>query len=98
MNMLIIAGHVEVPSGQRDAFVTGMQDLIARARRAPGCLDVAITPDPSDPCRVYNYERWESWDHVQAWRAVAHAPDIGIPMVADDVQAYEIAAVRPPFD
>jgi quinol monooxygenase YgiN len=98
MNMLIIAGHVEVPSDQRDAFVAALQDLVERARRAPGCHDIAITADTADPCRVYNYERWESWQQVKAWRAVANAPDTGIPVVAGDVQAYEIAVVRPPFD
>jgi quinol monooxygenase YgiN len=98
MDMLIIAGHVEVPSEQRDAFVAAFQELIERARRAPGCLDAAITAESTNPCRVYNYERWESWDHVKAWRTVANAPDVGIPMIADDVQPYEIAVVRPPFD
>ena len=98
MSMLIIAGHIEVPSEQRDAFVTAHQDLVERARRAPGCVDVAISADPVDPARVNNYELWESWDHVHSWRAVANAPDTGIPILRDDVQAYEIAAVKPPFE
>jgi quinol monooxygenase YgiN len=98
MSMLIIAGNIEVPSEQRDAFVTAHQDLIERARQAPGCLDVAISADPVDPARVNTYELWESWSHIQAWRAVANAPDTGIPILRDDVRAYEIAAVRSPFE
>jgi quinol monooxygenase YgiN len=96
--MLIIAGYIEVPSEQRDAFATAHQDLIERAREAPGCLDVAISADCANPARVNNYERWESWSHVEAWRAVANAPDTGIPILRVEVQAYEIAAIRPPFE
>jgi quinol monooxygenase YgiN len=98
MDMLIIAGYVEVPADRRDAYVAALHDLVLRARRAPGCHDVAITPDPTDPTRVYNYERWESWDHLDAWRAVACAPDVDVPMVGGDMHAYEIARVRAPFD
>jgi quinol monooxygenase YgiN len=98
MNMLIIAGSIEVPKEQRDTFVTAHQDLVKRARQAPGCLDVAITADPVDPGRVNSYERWQSWSDVHAWRAVANAPDMGTTILRDDVQAYEIAAVRPPFE
>ncbi|RJQ71702.1 antibiotic biosynthesis monooxygenase [Pseudonocardiaceae bacterium YIM PH 21723] len=96
--MLIIAGFVEVPEAQRDSYVAAFRDLLDRARRAPGCLDGAITADPLNPARVNVYERWESWDHVHAWRAVANAPDLDIPFLTADVQAYEIANVRPPFD
>ena len=56
--MWIIAGYVTVDEGKRDAFVEAHRDLITRARQAPGCLDVAITADPVDPRRIYNYERW----------------------------------------
>jgi quinol monooxygenase YgiN len=95
--MWIIAGHVTVDDDRRDEFVNAHRDLIVRARRAPGCLDVAITADPVEPGRIYNYERWESWEAVEAWRAQAHAPDTGIEMRDVEVEAYEIARARPPF-
>ncbi len=68
-----------------------------RARQAPGCLDVAITADPVDPGRVNNFERWETWDAIEAWRKRAHAPDTGIEIGEMDVTAYEVASTRPPF-
>jgi hypothetical protein len=80
--MLIIAGHVTV---------------VRRARAAPGCLDVAITADPLDPGRVNNLERWESADHLDRWRAVAHAPDLGVPIVDDQVRLYDVTGERSPF-
>ena len=95
--MWIIAGHVTVDEDQRDAYVAAFRDLVERARAAPGCLDVAITADPVDPGRVYNYERWETWDAIEEWRARAHAPDTGIAMRDVQVTAYEVARSRPPF-
>ena len=66
--MWIIAGYVTVDEEKRDGFVEAHRDLITRAREAPGCLDVAITADPVDPRRIYNYERWASWEAIEAWR------------------------------
>ena len=95
--MWIIAGHVTVDAAERDTYVAAHRDLVERARKAPGCLDVAITADLVDPGRVNNYERWESWDAIEAWRGRAHAPDTGIEMRDVDVTAFEVATTRPPF-
>ena len=95
--MLIIAGYLKVDPDQRDAFVTAHQDLLRRGREAPGCLDLAITADPLDPARINNFERWESHEHVNAWRAVANAPDTGITVHDADMMEYGVADFRPPF-
>jgi quinol monooxygenase YgiN len=95
--MWIIAGFIEVDDDERDLFVEAHRDLVDRARQAPGCLDLAITADPIDPGRINNYERWESWDAIEAWRARADAPDTGIAMRNVDVMAFEVASTRPPF-
>lgn len=95
--MWIIAGHVTVDDDKREAFVEAHRDLVERARQASGCIDVAITADPVVPGRVYSYERWESWDAIEAWRKRAHAPDPGIEMRDLDVTAFEVASTRPPF-
>ena len=95
--MWIIAGHIAVDENTRDAYVEVHRDLVERARQAPGCLDVAITADPVDPRRINNYERWESWDAIEAWRARAAAPDTGITIRNVDVTAFEVASSRPPF-
>ncbi|MBN2623449.1 MAG: antibiotic biosynthesis monooxygenase [Acidimicrobiales bacterium] len=97
MPMVIIAGHVEVDARDRDRYVAAHQDMVRRARQAPGCLDLAITADALDPTRVDVFERWQSEEHLDAWRAVAHAPDTGISFRGADVQMYVISEVRPPF-
>ena len=58
--MPIIAGRTEVDPDARNGAVAVRRDLVTRARVAPGCLDVAITPDPVDPARVNIFERRES--------------------------------------
>jgi quinol monooxygenase YgiN len=95
--VLIIAGHVAVDPAHRDDVVATLQDLVRRAREAPGCLDVAITADPIDPARVNNFERWESADHLDRWRAVAHAPAIGVPILEDRTRWYDVTGERSPF-
>ncbi|PXX63317.1 antibiotic biosynthesis monooxygenase [Nocardia tenerifensis] len=96
--MLIIAGHVEVAPAQRDAYVAAFHDLLRRSRAAAGCLDCAITADPIDPARVNVFERWDSAEHLEAWRAVANAPDPGIALANNHVMKYTAADERPPFD
>lgn len=80
MPMLIIAGYMKVAAGVRDDYVAAHHDLVKRGRQAPGCLDLAISADPVDPGRINNFERWESRAHLEAWRAVAEAPNSGIAM------------------
>ena len=95
--VLIIAGFTEVDPAHRDDAVTALHDLVRRGRRAPGCLDLAITADPLDPARINVYERWESSDHLERWRAVADAPDIGVAITSDHTRRYEVTGERSPF-
>ena len=97
MPMVIIAGRSTVDPADRDRYVEAHQDMVRRARNAPGCLDVAITADPLDPARVNVMERWDSQEHLDAWRAVADPPQTGIEPSTVDVLLYEVSDVRPPF-
>jgi hypothetical protein len=58
---------------------------------------VAISADALDPTRVNNLERWQSEEHLDAWRAVADAPDTGITVRSADVMMNVVSDVRPPF-
>jgi quinol monooxygenase YgiN len=42
--------------------------IVEEARRAIGCLDVAISADLLDPGRVNIFERWESQTALEAFR------------------------------
>ena len=95
--MVIVAGWFSVAPEDRDKFVDGHEDLIRRARKAPGCLDLAISGDPVDPSRVNMFELWESDDALNAWRAVANPPAQFTEILGGDVQKHEISKSGPPF-
>jgi quinol monooxygenase YgiN len=95
--MLIIAGWLSVPPEDRDTYVANHEDLIRRSRRALGCLDLAISADPVDPGRVNMFERWESEEQLNAWRAAADPPAQFTEILDADVQKHEISKSGPPF-
>jgi quinol monooxygenase YgiN len=96
--MLIIAGHVTVAAEDRDRLVQEFADLVRRCRQAPGCLDAAVTADSVDPARINNFERWNSREELDAWRARCDAPDVGDAFLAVDVSMFDADGERPPFD
>jgi quinol monooxygenase YgiN len=95
--MLIIAGYLEVDASRRDDYVAAHHDLLRRGREAVGCIDLAISADPLNPTRVNNFERWESREHLEAWRKVAAVPNHGISITGGQMMEYTIAEARPPF-
>jgi quinol monooxygenase YgiN len=58
--MVIVAGHITIEPQQRQSYLAGCVRIVEQARRAVGCLDVAICADLVDPGRVNIFERWES--------------------------------------
>lgn len=96
--MIIIAGYMEVAPNDRDEYVRAHADLVSRARRAEGCLDLAISADPVRANRVNLFERWESEEAVKAWRPVSNAPQLDVPFEGGDVAKYVIDHVAPVFD
>ncbi len=96
--MLIIAGYLELDPNVRDDYVAAHTDLIVRARRADGCLDLAISADSVSEKRVNLFERWESEEALEAWRAVSNAPQLDVQFVGGDVMKYAIDHVALAFD
>ena len=95
--MLIIAGYVTMDPDRRDEYVAAFARMLARSRAAPGCLDVAITADPLEADRVNVFERWESQEALERWRAVADAPQLDIEF-DDHVRLWDASNERSPFD
>lgn len=94
---VIVAGWLEVDPEKRDEYVRRHEDLVQRARRAPGCIDLAISADPIRPGRVNNFEFWESEDDLNAWRSVANPPKEVTPILRVDMQKHVIHESGPPF-
>jgi quinol monooxygenase YgiN len=50
--MVIVAGHITVDPQRRESYLAGCVRIVEQARRAVGCLDVAICADLVDPGRA----------------------------------------------
>jgi quinol monooxygenase YgiN len=94
---VIVAGWFTVDPGKRDEVVESFKDLMQRARRFPGCLDLAITADPLDPGRVNNFEFWQSEEALNSFRAVANPPARITPMLDAQMHKHVILESGPPF-
>jgi quinol monooxygenase YgiN len=94
--MLIIAGKLYMAPQVRDKWVEAHDDIIKRARTAPGCLDLYVSADPVEAGRVNIFELWESEEHLEAWRAVADPPPQP-ENLGGNVQKYLIRSSGPPF-
>lgn len=81
MGMVIVAGHLIVDEGGRDAYLEGCREVVEAARSTDGCLDFFIAADLVDPARINVYERWESNDAVETFRG-------------EGVQGEQAAAIR----
>lgn len=55
--MVIVAGHLTVEPGQREAYLAGCLGVVEQARRASGCADFAISADLIDSARINIFER-----------------------------------------
>jgi quinol monooxygenase YgiN len=70
--------------------------IVEQARRAVGCLDVAICADLVDPGRVNIFERRESEAALETFRSSGPDKEQRRAMLTVSVQEY-IADVRPVF-
>lgn len=78
-------------------MVERFQPLVRRARKAPGCLDPAITADPIDPSRINNFGFPEFEAALAAWRPASHPPKLLSPMLQVHVKKHIIQHSGPPF-
>ena len=69
--MIIIAGYTTIEADQRDAAVEALADMVERARKHDGCLDLSIGADSVNPERVNVFELWRDQQSLDAWRKVA---------------------------
>jgi quinol monooxygenase YgiN len=92
--MVIVSGHLVVAEEVRDDYLAGCVDIVGQARRAPGCLDFAISADLLDPARINVLERWDSQAAVEAFRGGGTGEDQGAMIVSASVSEYDVAGER----
>jgi quinol monooxygenase YgiN len=66
--MLIVSGQLFLRPGTRDQFLACCEPSIRMARRAPGCLDFAVSADTIEPDRANVYEAWTDAQSLLAFR------------------------------
>lgn len=93
--MIIIAGYTLTEADQRDVAVEALTDMVERARKHDGCLDLSITADSVDPERVNVFELWRDQKTLDAWRKVADPPKVNHRKTY--VKLYRCAKAEEPF-
>ena len=93
--MIIIAGYTLTEADKRDSAVAAFAEMVARARKYDGCLDVAISADAVDPERINVFEHWRDQQSLDAWRKVANAPKVKFRET--DVKLYRTEKAEEPF-
>jgi quinol monooxygenase YgiN len=92
--MVIVAGHLVLDPRQRETYLQGCRDVVDQARRAPGCLDFAVTADLLDPRRVDIFERWESPAAVDAFRGSGPSDEQTSAVISATVVEYDVTGER----
>jgi quinol monooxygenase YgiN len=92
--MVIVAGHLVLDPRQRETYLEGCRDVVDQARRAPGCLDFAVTADLLDPSRVDIFERWESQAAVDAFRGSGPSDEQTSTVISATVVEYDVTGER----
>lgn len=100
--MVIIAGAIYVRPEDRDAYLTATAEVAILARSIDGCHDFVQAADPIEAGRINVFERWESDELVERFRAGELSPaqkDAGVdppPIIDAAVHKYRISSVEAP--
>jgi quinol monooxygenase YgiN len=94
--MLIIAGSLILDPTHRAAFLVANADVVGQARQATRCLDFVQAADPIDPSRINIFERWDTDDHLLAFRGAGQPASDSPPIQSADVKRYVISAIEEP--
>ncbi|MFF0078706.1 putative quinol monooxygenase [Streptomyces canus] len=97
---IIVAGWMDYQPADRDTMLGHLVEAGKHTReQEPGCLDYAMTADPSDERRIRVYERWVSQRHLDEHFTTAHIKDLraattGLTRVGVSLEAFSIGASR----
>lgn len=93
--MIIVSGYLLVDAADRDAYIAACLPVIEAARRAEGCIDFALSPDPLDAARVNVYEAWVGEEQVTAFRELGPDDELGSMIRGAVIEQHEIAFSAP---
>ena len=88
--MIVVAGHLRIVAGERDAFVERSREAVELARTAAGCHDFAVSADSVDPDRVNVFERWADRASLHAFRGEGPTDDLREAIAGAEVSEFEV--------
>ncbi len=94
--MLIIAGSLILDPNDRERFLAANAEVVELARQSIGCLDFVQAADPVDASRINVFERWDSEEHLLAFRGAGQPDADSPPIQSAQVKRYVISAVEEP--
>jgi quinol monooxygenase YgiN len=94
VEVVIVAGHLIVDPNGRESYLASCVSVVEQARRAPGCLDYALTADLVDPGRIDIFERWESQAAVELFRGSGSSDEQNSMIISASVAEYDVAGTR----
>jgi quinol monooxygenase YgiN len=94
--MLIVSGRLFVKPGTRAQFLACCEPSVRMARRAPGCLDFAVSADTIEPDRANVYEAWTDAQSLEAFRGRGTDDPSFSFIVHADIERHEVSRSGPP--
>jgi quinol monooxygenase YgiN len=92
MMTIIVAGHLFVDPAERDDYLRACVEVMVLARRADGCIDFSLTPDPIDSRRINVFEQWDSVEAVEAFRGSGPSNEQATAILDAEVYQHSIGS------
>ncbi len=70
--MVVITAMATIDVARRDEAARKGQELVAKTRQEPGCVNYVFYFPPSDPGTVFFFQQWETQDTFEAHTKAAH--------------------------
>ena len=93
--MIIVAGKLYVAAERRDAYLASCAEVVEQARKAPGCLDFALSADLLEPDRINVFEQWESAARLADFRGSGPSDEQAVQIRSAEIAEYELPAAAP---
>jgi quinol monooxygenase YgiN len=97
---IIVAGWMEYAPEERDTMLGHLVEVQERTLETePGCLDYAITADPTQAGRIRVFERWVSQQALDQHFTTPHIKDFrtavaGLTRVGVSLNVHSVAETR----
>lgn len=90
--MYIVSGSLIIAPNRRGEYLSRCTDVVTAARRAPGCVDFALSADLLQPDRVNVFECWQDVESLDRFRESGPDAELIELIVRGDTWQHEVAS------